>query len=350
MQNPPRRPLGVPRHWRLAAALMLASLSTQAIEITDMTGRRVEVPDSVDRVFAVAPPVVPLVYALDPSKLVSLNFPFGPKDAPYVSPEVEDLLIVGRYTGEGLPPNPELLAKTAPELSIAWDMPFIDAKQVEETFQRLGTPGLFVHLEHLADYPAALELVGEAIGEQARAAELASEIRSVMARVERAVGPVPEAERKRVYLAEGPEGLLTECQDSFHAEVIGLAGGVNVMDCETKVMCGREKVTLEQIEALDPDVILTDSPKFFATAKTDAAWGALRAVREGQLYLAPSTPFKWLGRPPSFMRAIAMQWLANLLYPERFPWDAETEVRAFYARFLGLEPEIVDVRAILDRG
>ncbi|MBK1724597.1 ABC transporter substrate-binding protein [Thiocystis violacea] len=349
MQNHPRASLRT-RRTRLATALMLVGLSVQAAELTDMTGRTVQVPDQIDRVFAAAPPVVPLIYAIAPDKLVSLNFPFKPEDAVYVSPAVKDLLIVGRYTGEGPPPNPELLAKTHPQLSIAWDMPFIDAERVEETFQVLGTPGLFVHLAHLADYPAALELVGRALGEEGRAAELAGAIRTAMARVEQAVGAVPEGERKRVYLAQGPEGLLTECADSFHAEVIALAGGMNVMDCETKAMCGRDPMTLEQIKGLDPDVILTDHPKFFATVKTDTAWGELRAVREGQVYLAPSTPFNWLGRPPSFMRALAMQWLANRLYPERFPWDAQQEVRAFYALFLGVKPDVVDVQAILGAG
>jgi len=334
----------------IAAALALPMFAVQAAELTDMTGRKVQVPDAVERVFAAAPPVVPLVYAIDPGKLVTLNFPFQPEDAPYVSPLVKDLPIVGRYTGEGQPPNPELLAKTDPQLSIAWDIPFIDAEQVEQTFQNLGTPGLFVHLEHLADYPAAFELVGKAIGEEERAALLAEDIRARMRRVGEAVAPIPEVERKRVYFAEGNDGLLTECYDSFHAEVIELAGGYNVMRCETKAMCGRDPVSLEQVEKLDPDVILVDRPKAFAHIKSDPAWSGLRAVREGQVYLVPSKPFNWMGRPPSFMRAVAMEWFANVLYPERFDWDAEQEIKAFYSLYLGVEPEVVDVQAILGKG
>lgn len=332
---------------RLALGLILGTAAVQAAELTDMTGRRVQVPDQVTRVFAVAPPVVPLVYAIDPGKLVALNFPFEPDDVPYVSPLVKDLPIVGRFTGEGQPPDPELLAKTRPQLSIAWDTPFIDAKQVEATFQALGTPGLFVRLERLADQPAALELVGQAIGEEGRATQLATYIRDAMARVNQAVGAIPAGERQRVYFAEGPAGLFTECDDSFHAEVIALAGGENVMHCQTKAMCGREKVSLEQVDGMDPDVILVEDPKFFVTLTSDPAWSALRAVREGRIYLAPTKPFNWLGRPPSFMRALAMQWFANRLYPERFQWDAEREIPAFYALFLGVEPGMVKVADIL---
>ncbi|TCT21422.1 ABC transporter substrate-binding protein [Thiobaca trueperi] len=340
---PSHRPL-------LATALILTGIAAQAAELVDMTGRHVQIPDQVDRVFAATPPIVPLVYAIDPGKLVTLSFPFKPEDAAYIRPEVMNLPIVGRYTGEGPPPNPELLARAAPQISIAWDIPFIDARRVEETFRTLGTPGLFVHLARLADYPAALELVGQAIGEEVRATRLASAIRDAMTRVEQAVGAIPDGERKRVYFAEGPDGLLTECADSFHAEVIGLAGGENVMDCKTQAMCGREKMTLDQIKTLDPDVILADDARFLTHIKTDPAWNALRAVREGQVHLGPTKPFNWLGRPPSFMRALAIQWFANRLYPERFPWDADLEIKSFYELFLGVKPEAVDVRDILGQG
>ncbi|AFL75318.1 ABC transporter substrate-binding protein [Thiocystis violascens] len=337
------------RRTLLATALVLAG-TAQSAELVDMTGRRVQIPDRVDRIFAATPPIVPLVYAIDPGKLVTLSFPFQPEDAVYVPPAVMKLPIVGRYTGEGPPPNPAILAKAAPQLTIAWDMPFIDATRVEDSFRWLGTPGLFVHLARLADYPAALELVGQAIGAEARATQLANAIREAMTRVEQAVGTIPDGERKRVYFAEGPEGLLTECADSFHAEVIGLAGGENVMDCKTQAMCGREKVTLEQLKTLDPDAILTDDARFLARVKTDPTWGELRAVREGQVHLAPTKSFNWLGRPPSFMRALAIQWFANRLYPERFPWDADLEITSFYGLFLGVTSDVVNVRDILGQG
>ncbi|MBK1642802.1 ABC transporter substrate-binding protein [Chromatium okenii] len=346
----------------LAAALLLTGATSQAAEVVDMAGRHVQLPAHIDRVFAAAPPVVPLIYALNPNKLITVSFPFKPEDAAYITPAVLALPPVGRYLGEGSVPNPELLARAAPQLTVAWEMPFIDRSKVEQTFQTLGTPGLFVHLEHLADYPAALELVGAAIGEEARAAELASVIRSALQRVTAAVSAIPASERKRVYFAEGASGLLTECGDSFHAEVIALAGAENVMTCENKMMCGREPTTLAQIKVLDPDVIVTDDAKFFASVTAgnppnpplakggfDPTWSELRAVREGRVYRAPTAPFDWMGRPPSFMRVLAMQWLANLLYPERFAWDAAVEIPAFYAQFLGVSPASVKVDALLGR-
>jgi iron complex transport system substrate-binding protein len=333
----------------LAAALLLAGAASQAAEVVDMAGRHVQLPAHIDRVFAAAPPVVPLIYALNPNKLITVSFPFKPEDAAYITPAVLALPPVGRYLGEGSVPNPELLARAAPQLTVAWEMPFIDRSKVEQTFQTLGTPGLFVHLEHLADYPAALELVGAAIGEEVRAAELASVIRAALQRVAAAVGAIPASERKRVYFAEGASGLLTECGDSFHAEVITLAGAENVMTCENKMMCGREPTTLAQLKALDPDVIVTDDAKFFASVKTAPAWAELRAVRESQVYQAPTAPFDWMGRPPSFMRVLAMQWLANLLYPEWFAWDATVEIPAFYAQFLGVNPASIKVDALLGR-
>ncbi|MBK1732576.1 ABC transporter substrate-binding protein [Thiococcus pfennigii] len=322
----------------LLGGLLVLAASAQARELVDMKGRTVEVPDQVDKVLTTAPPTTPLVYALDPSRLTAMNFAVKAPDAPYFSPLVRDLPVIGRYLGDGSLPQREAVLAAAPQLGIAWDNRFVDAAAVEKTFADLGIPGLFVRVERLADYPAALALVGRAIGREARAAELGTYIEAALAEVAAAVADVPPGERPRVYFAEGPNGLISECAGAFHAEAIALAGGENVLVCEQKALCGLENVTLEQVRALDPDLILIQSPKFYAAIQQDPAWADLRAVREGRFYQVPTTPFNWMGRPPSFMRALAIQWLANRFYPERFPWDREAETRAFYQRFLGVEP------------
>ncbi|MBB1075870.1 ABC transporter substrate-binding protein [Rhodoferax sp. 4810] len=337
------------RQTLLVSALLAVTSAVNAIEITDMTGRRVMIPAPIERVFPAAPPVVPLLYALNPNKLMAIHFAFRPDDFNYLVPSMRDAMIIGRYTGEGPPPRLDQIMQAKPQLTIGWELPFIDRQRVLDTFQWLQTPGLLLHLDSLTDYPAALELVGNAIGETARAQQLSRYIRDAITRVERAVADIPAAERQRVYFAEGTNGLMTECADSFHAEVIQLAGGVNVMDCKTKMMCGHQPVKLADIQALDPDVILTDQPDFAQHVKTDAAWQQLRAVRNNRVLLAPNTPFNWLGRPPSFMRAIAMQWLAHELYPTHFNWNAQREIPAFYALFLGIKPEQVNTAAILSQ-
>jgi len=65
------------------------------------------------------------------------------------------------------------------------------------------------------------------------------------------------------------------------------------------------------------------------------------------VYLIPSTPFNWFDRPPSFMRFIGLQWLANLLYPNEYPIDIQEETKRFYANFMHVSLEDASLNVIL---
>ena len=56
----------------------------------------------------------------------------------------------------------------------------------------------------------------------------------------------------------------------------------------------------------------------------------------------------WVDRPPSFMRALGIQWLANALYPKQFPLDLEAETRRFYRLFFGVDLSDAQLVALLD--
>jgi iron complex transport system substrate-binding protein len=49
-----------------------------ARQITDMAGRQVETPDTVNRVYGTSPPATYTVYALDPGLLAGLYSPLNP--------------------------------------------------------------------------------------------------------------------------------------------------------------------------------------------------------------------------------------------------------------------------------
>ncbi len=108
-------------------------------------------------------------------------------------------------------------------------------------------------------------------------------------------------------------------------------------------MKGRSVAVPNQIDK----VLTTTPPTMTLVYVLDPAWAELRAMRERRFYQVPTTPFNRMGRPPSFMRALAIQWLAKRFYPERFPWDREAETRAFYKLFLGVEPSDGQLAQIL---
>ncbi len=146
----------------------------------------------------------------------------------------------------------------------------------------------------------------------------------------------------RVFGSSPPVNVL------LHAEAIELAGGYNVYRCESRDHKGMEPISIEQVLAFDPDIIVVQDPSAIRILRTDPRWQRVRAVKNNHIHAVPRWPYNWLDRPPSFMRALGAQWLANLFYPERFPLDLKRETRTFYQLFFGVSLSDAEVDELLN--
>jgi len=311
------------------------TLSAQAREITDMAGRKVNVPDKIERVFGSAPPLNVLLHAVAPESMLGLSFPVTDENKAFFPPRLQTLPVVGGIFGMGQQMNPEVVLGLKPDIALAWKSPFIDQAKIEGAFARIGVPVVFIQLDVLADWPAALRYTGQLLGHEKTAEAQAQYIEQRLAKVSKAVTAIPENKRVKVYYAEGPDGLATDCHRSFHTEAIELAGGYNVYRCEPKDHMGMERISLEQVLTLAPEVIVTQEAGFAATVRSEARWQGVPAVKNGRIYVVPRWPHNWVDRPPSMMRVLGVQWLANLFYPKAYPLDLRRETREFYQLFLG---------------
>jgi iron complex transport system substrate-binding protein len=315
------------------ALLFLFAMPLGAREITDMAGRRVTIPEQPRRVFGSAPPLNVLLHAIDPDVMIGLSFPVPPEARAYFPEHVARLPVLGGVFGMGPNMNSEAVMALHPDIALAWKSPFVDAKRVDATFARMGLPVVFIKIDTLADWPAALRFTGQLLGQAQKGEEEARYVEAALARLQ-TLQHIPEARRLRVYYAEGADGLATDCHESFHTEAIELARGYNVYRCTPQSHTGMERVSLEQILVWQPDIILTHDRTFLAEVRSAPRWQAVKAVREGRIHIAPRWPHNWIDRPPSMIRALGAQWLANLLYPQEFPLDIKTETRHFYRLFL----------------
>jgi iron complex transport system substrate-binding protein len=109
-----------------------------------------------------------------------------------------------------------------------------------------------------------------------------------------------------------------------------------------------DKISVEQIVALKPSLILSQDKGFASSAKSSPLWRNVEAVKSGRIVTVPHAPFNWLDRPPSYMRALGVQWLANLFYPARFPLEVKAETKTFYRLFLGVDVSDADVARIME--
>ena len=310
---------------------------TQAREITDMAGRQVVVPDQIRRIYAAQPYTHVLTYMLAPDMLIGHLSVIGEKERRFFRPEAVDLPLLGGAPGSGQQVNMETVLAAKPDIVLMKGNAASDVSRAAEKFAQLGLPVVFVDLEAIDDYPAGIEFFGKLIGRGEKAKRMADHARKVLADVGRAVATVPEDKRVRVYYAESPDGLATECDQSFHAEAIKRAGGVIVHQCLLKTHMGMEKVSLEQIIAYNPDVIVANDAQFEAAVYGDPRWAAVKAVADHKVWTVPRTPFNWIDRPPSVTRIAGIQWLAGRLYPKAYKVDLRRELREFHQLFMGID-------------
>lgn len=314
---------------------------------TDSAGRRVEVPERVERVFAAGPPASVLLYVLMPEALLGWPRALRPEERPYVAEPYRDLPETGRLTGRGGEANLEIVLRTAPDL-------IVDFGSVRDTFISLadrvqaqtGIPYILID-GRFENTPAALRQLGAILGNEARAEALARYAERTLAELDRALAEVPEDKRPRVYLARGPDGLETGLKGSINTEIIERAGGRNVAD-PGDGRRGLVRASIEQVIVADPDTIVTWDRNFYEGVWRDPLWAGIAAVRAGRVYLSPTAPFGWIDRPPSLNRLMGLRWLAGLFYPERFPDDLRATAREFYRLFYHVELSEPDLERLIE--
>jgi iron complex transport system substrate-binding protein len=268
----------------------------------------------------------------------------SPVEKEFLLPPARDLPETGRLTGRGDTVSLERLVATRPDL-------VLDVGSTAPTYVSLadrvqsqtGIPCVLID-GRFDNTAAALKLAGELLGRQARAAELIDYVDRTFAGVDQVLARVPADRRPRIYLARGAEGLATGSRGSINTEIIERVGGVNVVEG----LGGRGNiatVSLEQIIAWQPDVIITQDRAFFDTVYGKPGWSQVSAVKQGRVHLAPVEPWGWIEAPPSLNRLIGLRWLTRTFYPAEAGIGLREDVSGFYDLFYGIKPS----EAQLDR-
>jgi iron complex transport system substrate-binding protein len=316
----------------------MANLPAVAGEIVDSTGHRVVLPNRIDRVMAAGPNAAVLLYVVAPEKMVGWPSAPRPAEREFIMPAARDLPELGRLTGRGDTANIEVVLKARPDL-------VFDFGSVSATYESLArrveeqTTIPYMLLDgHLERTAASIRLLGRAVGVADHAEAIARYVEETLEALAAKLSDLPVAKRHRVYLARQANGLETGLAGSINTEIIERAGGVNVAE-PAGGRAGIANVSIEQVVSWAPDTVITWDANFFAQVYSDQVWATVPAVANRRVYLAPRLPFGWTDAPPSINRMIGLRWIANLLYPDRFPEDIRTIARDFYRLFYQVEPD-----------
>jgi iron complex transport system substrate-binding protein len=326
-----------------APALLLAAPHARAAGITDSAGRAIELPATVTRVFPAGPPAAILLYTLAPELLLGWPRANRAEECAFLLPDICARPEIGRLTGRGNTANLESVLALKPDL-------IIDVGSTAPTYVSLAqrvqeqTKIPYALLDGRFDATAATyRLLGALTRRDAE--PLATYAEDTLVKIQEHVNRIPEDERPRVYYARGPRGLETGLAGSINVETLEFLGARNVAGERGG---GLAVVSVEQVLAWNPDVIITIDRDFATGVRSDPQWAEVSAVRAGRVHLSPKLPFGWVDFPPSVNRLIGLWWLGKILYPEHFPEDIRALTRDFYTRFYHVTPSDEDIDRVLD--
>jgi iron complex transport system substrate-binding protein len=271
-----------------------------AAEVTDSTGRVVQVPDHVTHVLPAGPPAAVLLEAIAPDLMVGWTGAVSEDARALLAPAAAKLPQIPRLTGRD--DVTDKIKALHPDLIIDYggvSPRYFDL--AEKTQQRTGIPTLLFN-GALDQIPRVMREVGTILHREARAETLAVFAEALL------MLPEEQATHPKVLYARGTDGLTVTAPDTDVTEVFTRLGW--------KVLAPDGQGTfrtssVEAINALDPDILIFSDPAMRETLAHNDAWKTVRAVREGHVHVAPAQPFGWVEEPPSINRLLGLAWLGG---------------------------------------
>jgi len=270
-------------------------------ELVDQLGRRVIVPENPQRVVALAPSLVEIVYSLgQEAKLQGAtqysDYPEAAKKLPRV----------GSYVRLDI----ERIVALKPDLCLA--VREGNPKHQVEKLVALGIPVYVVDPHDLKGVMAAIHGIGVALGVEPRAAKVVAAMRQRIAAVAARIAKANS--RPNVFFQVDAGRIVTTGTDTFIHELIYLAGGVNLGAGPVAY----PRMSWEQVLALRPEIVVITSMAGGQTPEQLTAgwrrWPGIPAVQQNRLHVVAADLFD----RPTARLVDGLELLAALIHPELF--------------------------------
>lgn len=329
--------------------LFVAFLSSQVVlaqtmrTITDMAGRKVQIPGKVSSIYVNNHCAI-MVYAFDQAIAVNKVKLSGDYPSRFFTRE----FLEKPYT-EG---NAEEIIKLHPDIVLTADeINPQSTDRANKLQEKIKIPVVILDLNMLK-YKEAFVLLGAIISQPKKAQELIDFVSTYIDPIELRAKQIPEKDKVKVYYAEGLDGLSTEPSGSKHSQILDFIGANNVAKVEIATGTGLSQASIEQLLIWQPEVILvwTGSADKLVTYKhirADPIWNTLTALKNKKVYQIPWQPFGWFDRPPGINRILGIIWTANLLYPEIFKYDMVKVAQEYFRKFYHYNLSVSEAKMLL---
>ena len=251
--------------------------------VTDMLGRRVTLPQKVERAVVLLSDAAKIIYSLGAWKSVAgvSRYCYQEKTLCRLIPDIKKL----PSPGSCFDLNIEKLLALSPDVVIVWASASGRSHLLLKQITERGVPVIVLRCSALRDVYRAVELLGEVFGRRRRAAEIVRQMKRVVGVVRERLKGV-ERKPKVIWLWTQPTRVTGGA--GLTNEIIALAGGVNPA---AKFAAPYATVSLEQIIAWNPDAIVIWESARYDRRKIleDSRWRSIAAVKRGMVRKSRST-------------------------------------------------------------
>lgn len=317
-------------------------IKKQMIETTDMSGRKVMIPEKVERIVALNPGMLRLIAWLDATDMVcGIEYNETRRIAPYLfaHPELREKNVIG--TGNA--PDPELLAALAPDIIFST---YITRAEADIMQSRTGIPVLAIQYgnfdNEIDTVYQALKYLGKILHREKRAEYLTGYIQETIRDLNARTSGVTQSKNPRVYVGgisyRGSHGI-TSTEPRYppfrFLNTANVASSLGLVMTSQKDNLQNAFIDKEQLIEWDPDFIFLDmSSNTYKNGLMDEPWiDVLKATKNGQIFTV--YPYNWYTINYSTILVNAY-FIGRTLYPDNF-MDVKTEEKAdeIYRAILG---------------
>ncbi len=335
-------------HYAAWLLLLFLSFSSQAArQVTDQLGRKVTIPDQVDRVVVLQHQTLNLLVQLDATdKMVGILSNWKQQlgdNYQRLVPALNTIPLLGDLTHV----DAEQLVALHPQVVFVTNYA---PQEMIDKISQLGIPVIAISLRAgdekqqaqlnptLQDEEQAydqglkegIRLIGEVVNRQQQAEALIQAAFAQRALINQRLEDIAPQQRIRVYMAN-PD-LTTYGSGKYTGLMMAHAGALNVAAATVK---GFKQVSLEQVLAWNPQVIFVQDryPKVPDEIRHDTSWQVIDAVQHRRVWLMPEYAKAW-GYPMPEALGLGELWMAKKLYPQKFAdIDMHKLAQQWYQRF-----------------
>ncbi|PWR71325.1 ABC transporter substrate-binding protein [Methanospirillum lacunae] len=315
--------------------------------VTDMAGRTVTLPASIDNILALYGPAYEKIVILDAEDKIGMCADYHKTHASWAHVIYKHLDSLPSFSNPSNP-NVEDILKENPDVVF-----YFGNDKNTQKMESLGIPvvcstGNTTKLESLKD---SLRLYGKVLGSEAteRAEEYCTYFDEKLKNVLSKTSSIADKDKPKVYVTSGIP-LRTRSINSVMGDTVTKAGGDYVAK---DIVNATATINPEQLVAWNPDIIIIDhapdlpDPSASSTSNTPNAQAVkeefmskpefqnINAVKNKQVYICPMGAFFWDAGQQGILQ---LEWMAQIFHPELFKdLDMSKEVKEFYSKFFNYD-------------